>query len=90
MIDGDNVIVTWDLPDYRGSVLTAYKILFRQSDLTTYTETLPNCDGSVTEIIDGRTCTVSIATLMAAPFNLPWGSDVYVKVSSENVYGKSF
>lgn len=30
-----------------------------------------------------------IATLRSAPFSLPWGSDIYVKVTATNVVGSS-
>lgn len=55
-INGDNVDVTWDLPDYRGSPITSYVITFRESDLLTYTEYLPTCDGSLASIYTTRTC----------------------------------
>jgi hypothetical protein len=34
-------------------------------------------------------CTVPKLTLRGSPFNLPWGSSIYVKVIAFNVYGDS-
>lgn len=47
------------------------------------------CDGTQTEIINSRTCSVPISTLLVAPFNLPWGSSIYAIVTSTNYYGTS-
>lgn len=34
-------------------------------------------------------CTVPTTQLKNAPFNLPWGSSIYAKVTAVNVYGNS-
>ena len=34
-------------------------------------------------------CSVPISTLKAAPFSLPWGAPIYVKVTATNVIGSS-
>jgi hypothetical protein len=88
-IDGDNVVITWALTDYRGSPITSYTIKIRESDELTFTETLPTCDGTQATIVDTRTCSVPIATLRTAPYNIAWGSSVYATVSATNVYGTS-
>jgi len=82
-------VITWDLPNIRGSPITAYKITIRQSDLVTYTESLATCDGTQTTIINSRSCSVPISTLRSAPYNLAWGSSIYAKVSASNIYGSS-
>jgi hypothetical protein len=88
-INGENVDVTWDLPDFRGSPITAYQIKFRESDLVTYTEYLPTCDGSLEEIYTTRTCSIPIAVLRASPYNFAWGSSIYARLSASNIYGTS-
>jgi len=45
-INGDNVDLTWDLPNFRGSPITSYTVKFRESDLVTFTEYQPTCDGT--------------------------------------------
>jgi hypothetical protein len=81
--------VTWDLPDFRGSPITAYQIKFRESDLVTYTEYLPTCDGSLGEIYTTRICSIPIAVLRASPYNFAWGSSIYARLSASNIYGTS-
>lgn len=34
-------------------------------------------------------CTIPVPVLMAAPFSLPWGSNIYAKVVAYNLYGDS-
>lgn len=40
-------------------------------------------------MVSGRTCTISLETLKAAPFNLVKDDSVTVKIISQNVYGDS-
>jgi hypothetical protein len=82
-------VITWALTDYRGSPITSYTIMIRESDELTFTETLPTCDGTQTTIVDTRTCSVPIATLRTAPYNIAWGSGIYATVSATNVYDTS-
>lgn len=83
------VQVDWTRPVSGGSELTGYKVSFLQSDLVTYSFELTDCDGGVQQILDSNTCTVQVASLRAAPFSLPWGSSVVVKVTATNSYGDS-
>ena len=69
--------------------MTAYTITIRQNDLITYSDTLPTCDGKQSDIIVALTCSVPIATLMASPYNLPWGSSIHAIITSTNAYGTS-
>jgi hypothetical protein len=81
--------VTWIAPDNGGSAITEYTIFIRESDLTNYYIELSNCDGSEDGIVAAISCTIPVTVLKAAPFNLPWGSDVYAKVLATNIYGSS-
>lgn len=81
------VTVTWTAPYNGGSEVTSLNIFIRGSDLTTYHKELTSCDGSNPAIISAASCTIPIATLMAAPFNLPWGSSIYVKLTATNIQG---
>ncbi len=40
-------------------------------------------------VMSDTKCTVPIAVLRAAPFELPWGSSVYAKVIATNIFGNS-
>jgi len=50
---------------------------------------LASCDGESNSVLTGNSCTVPTATLLAAPFNLPWGSTIHAKVLATNVVGSS-
>jgi hypothetical protein len=43
---GSNIVIKWNAPVSGGSIITAYKILIRQSDSITYSEERVNCDGT--------------------------------------------
>lgn len=79
----------WNLPDFRGSPITSYNIKFRESDLLTYTEYKPTCDGNLTEVYSTRTCYIPIAILRVSPYNLAWGSSIHAIVMATNLYGDS-
>jgi hypothetical protein len=83
------VLVDWNVPAFNGgSPVTAYKVLIRQDNLI-YSEEQVNCDGSQSQIVADTSCSVPVATLMASPFNLPWGSKIYAAVIAINAYGES-
>ena len=84
-----SVVLTWLAPFNGGSPLTAYSITLRQSDGSTYSTELANCNGSTLSIITATSCTIPISTLQASPFNLPWGASVYAKISATNIVGTS-
>jgi hypothetical protein len=82
----DSVVITWSAPDDGGSPITGYRVAIGQSDLTTYTLDLTNCDMSSSVL---TTCTIPVATLRTTPYSLPWGSSVYAKAIAINLYGDS-
>lgn len=88
-VDGDNVLFTWTAPYNGGSPLTRYTIMIQNSDGTTFDESILHCDGTDSTILSNAQCTVPISALQSVPFNLPWGSAIYVKVSATNVVGTS-
>lgn len=53
-VNGENVEVSWDSVYDGGSPLTRYTISILQSDGTTYSEDLTNCDGSDSTIMSSR------------------------------------
>jgi hypothetical protein len=65
-----------------------YNIYIIKSD-GTYEEDLVNCDGTSTSVMESTSCIMPVATLRAEPFNLDWGTSVYVKIRSTNIKGDS-
>jgi hypothetical protein len=84
-ISGTNVVISWTVPDDGSAAIVGYVITILQEDGVTFTEDLTYCDGSDSTILSSQSCTVPIATLRANPYNLEWGSSVYVKVTGINV-----
>lgn len=75
----DTVLIDWNEPFDGGSTITGYRIYIRESNDLTYSLELDDCDGSSSQtIIDASACSVKVTTLTNAPFNLPWGSEIYV------------
>jgi hypothetical protein len=83
------VLISWIPGSSGGSAITGYRVLIRQSDETTYSLDLTNCDGASASVISSTSCLVPILALRSAPFSLAWGSSVYVQVVAYNVYGDS-
>jgi len=83
---GNNVAITWAAPSSGGENITAYTISIRQKDGTTYTTA-----GCIVTPIEcsSCTCSVTIATLKAAPFNLVSGDSVLATVIATNKIGSS-
>lgn len=75
-------------PDNGGSPITSAKILIKEAD-GDFSEETVSCNGADSSILAANTCSVPISTLMAAPYNQPWGSSIYVKVTMTNVVGES-
>lgn len=89
-ISGDNVMISWDVPNDRGSPLLSYIVYIRKSDGTTFDIDMTNCDGSDPTILANAECYVPISTLRASSFQLQWGASVWAKVVAVNLYGQSF
>lgn len=80
--------VAWSAPSANGSPIIAYKIEIRESDLVTYTESLSDCDGEMTAIVEARSCEVTVSTLMQA-YGLTPGTSVFAKITAVNAMGTS-
>jgi hypothetical protein len=39
--------------------------------------------------VAAHSCSVLTSDLLAAPFNLPWGSSVYARITAQNIIGNS-
>lgn len=89
VVDQSDLVVSWQ-PSYNGgSPILAYQIVLQTSDGVTYAEDTTNCDGADATVISDKSCKVPIASLIAAPYSLPYGSSVYAKVKAINVVGSS-
>ena len=51
---------------------------------------MTSCDAANPLIMAAMKCSIPIATLLAAPFNLPWGSSIFAVVQAYNNYGDSY
>ncbi len=83
------MIISWSAPFNGGSPLTSYTVLIRNADAINYSAELTSCDGSNPTILNSATCNIPIATLQQPPFNLPWGSSIYAKVTATNLVNPS-
>jgi hypothetical protein len=66
----DVFTVTWVAPASNGNVISKYSVLIRQSDGTTYSEELTDCDGSDTTILTNTVCNIPAQNLNSAPFSI--------------------
>lgn len=82
------VIVSWKSPYNGGSIITDYVVTIRHADSTSFS-TISDCDGSSQEAVQLRQCTITIESLQATPFDLPWGASIYAKVAAVNIMGES-
>ena len=53
-IEGANLNITWSMPYNGASLITSAKVKLAQSDGTTYTEALTNCNGADNTVFDSR------------------------------------
>ena len=83
------VTITWDEPIANGYVIHEYKILVEEKDTGVFTQESVDCDGTSTDVVTNRQCTIQLTTLRAAPYNLVKDDSVNVRVISVNVYGDS-
>jgi hypothetical protein len=64
-------------------------VLIRHGDGINFSEEPSYCDGSDPAIVSATICNIPGQTLNDAPFEIPWGSNVYVKIIATNVKGNS-
>ena len=70
LITDEEISVSWSEPsDLGGLTITAYVLKIKTST-ETYEIDVINCDAGSETITNSRTCTIPVATLKAAPFNL--------------------
>jgi len=48
-----------------------------------------SCPGTDSTIISSRTCSIPVYVVRASPYNLPWGSSVFARMTATNAYGLS-
>jgi hypothetical protein len=85
----DSVTIKWTIPATNGAAVTAYIITIRGSDLATYTADTTNCNGATASVVSTLNCTIPVSVLRAAPYNLPYGSSIWSKVTAINIQGAS-
>lgn len=77
------------MPGDGSSTITSYIVEIRAADGSSFFEDTVSCDGSDPTIKANLACLVPIATLQASPFDLPWGSSVYARITAINIVGPS-
>lgn len=82
------VKVQWTAPYDGGSSIFQYDVQIKQSDGVTYTQDSVNCPGDGDELTTYE-CLIPYSALVGAPWNLPWGSSIDVKVAAVNLVGTS-
>lgn len=82
----DDVVITWVAPNSGGAPILGYTVVIIQSDGVSYAGEPYHCN-----MINNpdTTCTIPVETLRIAPFNLDWGTSVFVKVTATNLHGDS-
>lgn len=92
------VRVAWTAPADLGGTgiaITAYRILLRESDGSTFTESplgsgcRPALPGDMAQIVGENACEVEMSVLRGSLYNLEQGALVIVKVQAQNVIGWS-
>jgi hypothetical protein len=83
------ITVTWDAPYNGGTAITSYQVTFRASDGTTFSPLIEYCNGTSSAVLSSRKCSIPSVAFTAPPFNLPWGSSIYAKVTAINIQGSS-
>ena len=69
----DDIIISWNAPENRGSPITGYVILIKKFD-GSYIQDLTYCDGLTFSETGVSFCSIPSTVLNSAPFNLVWGS----------------
>ena len=81
--------ILWTEPVINGAAILSYTVYILESDEQSYSLELSYCDGSLSSIVNALQCTIPVAVLKAAPFNLPWGTNVHAKLYATNIQGDS-
>ena len=88
-VSGRFVDIAWQMPFDGSSPILGYRVEIRQSDGITFTEEPLSCNGYDSAIKLALKCSVPLNTLVVPPYSLPWGSEVYARVTSINIVGES-
>lgn len=70
-----------------GAIISAYKVLIRHQDTTTFSEDLTDCNGA--QLVSERSCQVPFTTLMGSPWNLQENTSIYARIIAINEIGES-
>jgi hypothetical protein len=82
-------VISWTPPADNGSEILTYILTIRQTDGTTFSQDLTDCDAQNNEIVSASQCTIPLATLTTSPFSLSYGESVYARVVATNIKGDS-
>ena len=74
-------------PSTNGGAITAYEVVIRQSDGTTFSTETTTCDGADSIVVSNAYCMIPMTTLSTTPFALTYGTTVIVKAKAQNSKG---
>lgn len=87
-IVASDVAVSWAAPDANHDPITAYLVLFQQSD-GQFSEEATHCPSTDASLAAALACSVPLSVLRAAPYSLAYGEEVLFTIAAYNVYGWS-
>lgn len=82
-----DITISWVTPYDGGADIIHFKVMIQTSDASIFAETTAYCDGTDPTIMADTSCTVPVSVLKAAPYSLPWGAHIWVKVLANNIVG---
>ena len=81
------VRIDWIEPYDNEQPITQYVITIQTADGSDWLQELTYCDGSLSELVTGRTCIVPMSVLITAPYNYAFRETVKVRARAYNSYG---
>jgi hypothetical protein len=88
-LSGETLTISWVKPNNNGDAVSRYDVLVRTNDGVTFNQSLANCDGSSAIVLGEASCDIPATAFNEAPFNLPWGSELFAKIVAVNSKGSS-
>ncbi len=84
----DFLMLKWQMPYNRASLVTIAEIKLLGKDMQLHHE-LANCDGSLKEVFDARSCSIPSSVLRLAPFSFVQGDLIKPVIRFRNQIGWS-
>lgn len=69
--------------------MTSFLVQVREVDGVTFTTEYVYCTEDDATVLSSQSCSIPISVLTSAPYELPYGSSIVVRVTATNAYGAS-